>query len=340
MLKEIEETKQVVSRLYENYFKNGLFSFDADLINAMKEADEFIFLGCGSSYHACLYAKNLFINSKVPASAYVASEFSYNPIFTSKKPLFFLVSQSGETADLIKCQKIIANLKLPYCAITNRIDCSLNHHATYSLNLEALQEIAVVSTKTFSSQIILLYLLKCAYIGDVKSVVSKIYIDNTLENITAQKYIIDNVSKELLNSSYICFIGKGNGYIASKEAALKMKEISYIPSEAYPSGELKHGPIALIDDNSYVFAFVDSTRSMSIINSNSIEAETRGSKIYLVSAIANKNQTNQFSFNDLGEELNILPLVYFSQYLSYYVAKEKGLNIDKPRNLAKAITVQ
>ena len=340
MLKEIEETPRVISRLIDNYFDGNKFLFNRKMLDAIKRADDIIFLACGTSYHAALLGvKNMQYLGK-RSEAYIASEWAYYPVFTSKKPLYILISQSGETADLIRCQKIINARGSINIAITNTKGSTIERDATYSCLIFAGVEVAVASTKAFSAQVSLLTLLTAA-IENKNNIVEHLRSLNvTLEDMIERKNEIEKISECIKDSNMIFFIGRGSDYIASLEASLKMKEISYLHCDAFPGGELKHGPIAVVDKNTSLICF-DSDMSTDLpIRNNVKEIESRGAKSYVISFASLYKNGDAFSIKDAKSHLSAIPMVFFSQYLAYFVALHKGVDIDKPRNLAKSVTVE
>lgn len=340
MLKEIEETPAIISRLCTNYFNGTEFKFSKSLIRSLKSADTIIFLACGTSYHASLEGVRYMRYLGKTSEAYVASEWAYEPIIFGKKPLFILISQSGETADLIKCQKVINDYGFINVAITNTPGSSIDRESTHSLLLYAGLEVSVASTKAFSAQVALLAILVGAIENRFNVIDHLRTLMDALEKITAQKENIDLIAQKLLNYNLLFFIGRGNDLIAAKEACLKMKEITYIHSEAFPGGELKHGPIALVDHKTALIVFNCESMTNAAIRNNAKEVETRKGSIFIVSSEAVYRDGDVFSLPYVKPYIKVIPAVYFAQYLAYFVAKHKGVNIDKPRNLAKSVTVE
>lgn len=340
MLKEIEETPQVISRLLIKYFDGHNFTFDDYLLNELRNAEHITFLACGTSYHASLVGERYFRLLGKRSETFIASEWAYEPIFSNKNQVFILISQSGETADLIKCQKIINNRGMINIAITNTMASTLDREATFTLYLEAGLEVAVASTKAFSAQVTLLALLVSALFNNTSVIESLHSLNNVLLNIINRQEEIADLANEIYKYNLIFFIGRGSDYIAAKEASLKMKEITYIHSEAFPGGELKHGPIALVDNKTALLAFDSDAKTDLAIRNNAKEVETRRGHIYIISIKELAKEGDAFNVNFVSPNLSVIPMVYVSQYLAYYVAKNKKVNIDKPRNLAKSVTVE
>ena len=340
MIKEIQETPQVITRLIDNYFDGEKFLFNPKMIEAIKKSDDIIFIACGTSYHASLMGVKYMQYLGKRSEAYVASEWAYFPVFTSKKPLYILLSQSGETADLIRCQKIINSRGSINIAITNTKGSTIERNATFSCLLFSGLEIAVASTKVFSAQVCLLALLTGAIEKHTNVVTHLSVVTSALEKIIENKKDIENIASKIENASMLFFIGRGNDYIASMEASLKMKEISYMHCEAFAGGELKHGPIALVDKDTCLIAFNSDMSTNLALRNNVKEIEARGAKSFVISYSSLMKDDDAFSVDNVKTYLSTIVMVFVSQYLAYYVTLHKGHNIDKPRNLAKSVTVE
>ncbi len=340
MLKEIEETPDVIKRIIDNYFDGENFLFDKKMIEAIKKADDIIFLACGTSYHAALSGVRKMNYLGKRSEAYIASEWAYYPIFTSKKPLYILISQSGETADLLRCQQIINDRGSINIAITNTKGSTLDRESTFSCFLFAGLEVAVASTKAFSAQIALLALLTGA-IENKNNVVEHLRdLNRSLTKIISRKDEIESIAKKVEDGNMLFFIGRGQDFDAAQEASLKMKEITYLHCEAFPGGELKHGPIAVVDSNTRLIAFSSSMDTDLAIRNNVTEIESRGAKSFVITFDSLAKDGDAFVAPNVKSYLSVIPMVFVSQYLAYYVALHKGADIDKPRNLAKSVTVE
>ncbi len=340
MIKEIQETPKILKRLMDNYFDGQKFLFSKRMLDEIKRADCIVFIACGTSYHASLMGVRYmqYINKR--CEAYVASEWAYFPVFTSKKPLYILISQSGETADLIRCQKIINSRGSINIAITNTKNSTIERNASFSLLLYAGLEVAVASTKAFSAQVALLAMLTGAYEGKNNCIEHLIGLIACLNNIIENKGRVEMIASNIEHSHTIFYIGRGNDYVASLEAALKMKEITYIHCEAFPGGELKHGPIAVVDKHTSLIAF-DSDMSIDLaIRNNVKEIEARKATSFIISYESLYKDGDAFYVKNVKSYLSTIAMVFVSQYLAYFVALHKGVNIDKPRNLAKSVTVE
>ena len=340
MIKEIQETPQIISRLIDNYFDGEKFLFNPKMLEAIRKSDDIIFIACGTSYHASLMGVKYMQYLGKRSEAYVASEWAYFPVFTAKKPLYILLSQSGETADLIRCQKIINSRGSINIAITNSKSSTIERNATFSCLLFSGLEIAVASTKVFSAQVALLALLTGAIEKHTNVVTHLGVVISALNKVIEHKDEIENIASKIEDASMIFFIGRGNDYIASMEASLKMKEISYKHCESFAGGELKHGPIALVDKDTRLIAFNSDMSTNLALRNNVKEIEARGAKSYIISYASLMKDEDAFSVDNVKSYLSTIVMVFVSQYLAYYVTLHKGLNIDKPRNLAKSVTVE
>ncbi len=340
MLKEIEETPAVLTRLVDNYFDGKNFLFDKELVSVIRKAKEVVFIACGTSYHASLQGVRYMHYLNKRSEAYIASEWAYYPVFGNKNAVYVLISQSGETADLIRCQKIINSRGLVNVAITNTKGSTIDREATFSCLLYAGLEVAVASTKAFSAQVSLLALLVGAIEGHDNVIYHLQVVKEAMYEIITRKKDLEDIASEVEKANMLFFIGRGNDLDGVKEAALKMKEISYIHSEAFPGGELKHGPIAIVDKDTSTIAFISEVSTELAIRANVKEIEARGAKSFVFAAKGLYKEGDAFAVPMCKNYLAILPMVYCGQYLSYYVALHKGVNIDKPRNLAKSVTVE
>ena len=353
MLKEIHEQPTAIretigSRLSENT------KIEFDELNFTKEylsgLNKIFIVACGTAMHAGLAGKNAIEKiCKIPTEVDIASEFRYRDPIIDNKTLCIFISQSGETADTIAALKLSKANGAKTLAVTNVIGSSITREADYSIYTHAGPEIAVASTKAYTSQVVLLNILalyfaeilencdkKNEYKKDILELPKK--IEETLESCKN----IDEFAKEVYQEHDVFFLGRGIDETVAKEGSLKLKEISYIHSESYAAGELKHGPIALIENGITVISIMTDSKLVEKTVSNIQEVITRGAKTMVVT---NQNvdqkmfdktivipETNPF----VSPILSVIPL----QLFAYYIAKEKGLDVDKPRNLAKSVTVE
>ncbi len=341
MLKEIEEIPSCIVRLIDNYFINEEYHFNFEMLEALQNADTITFIACGTSYHACLLGKHYMEKIGKHSEAYIASEWAYFPHFNNReKEVFILVSQSGETADVITCLQNINKNNYKSITITNTKGSTLERDATWSCLLYAGVEIAVASTKAYTSQVALLYLLSSAIVHNTSSI--KILKNNNvaLNNIINQKEQIKEIAYKIKNVNDAFFLGRGTDYYVALEASLKLKEITYIHSEAFPGGELKHGPLALIEKNTPVFGFITLPEISAAMRGNFSEVKARNAKVYSIVTknLATKDDT--IVIDNLNRDISALAIVMVAQYLAYYAALARNKDIDKPRNLAKSVTVE
>lgn len=340
MLKEIEEADKCVKLLLDNYSDGNKFLFEEEMMQEIRRADNLVFLACGTSYHACLLGSRFFRNAGKVSDVYIASEWAYNPYSSSKKTVYLLMSQSGETADLIHCLSIIKNQGGTIITITNTQGSTLSRSANYTVLLYAGIEVAVASTKAYVAQVSALALMASSLNGETS------VLEDLKQVITAQQNIIDNhqkikeIADLVASKNDVYFLGRGPDYDLALECSLKLKEITYIHSEAFPGGELKHGPIALIEKDTPVIGFISDAKTAAAMRSNLHEVSARGARVIIVSSRETAIDGDDIIVADVVAYLSPLVKVIFGQYLAYYVALKRGLNIDKPRNLAKSVTVE
>ena len=341
MLKEIEEIENVVRRLCLSYFDGDNFTFNRRLMNDLHYCDSVIFLGCGTSYHASLVGARFFRKQGIDASVFIASEWAYYPQIPGKNPFIILLSQSGETADLIHCMRIVKEKKIKSLVITNTKGSTLERSCDYSILLNAGLEVSVASTKAYSAQVAALALLTSALKKRTKvidelnqccKIISEIRVKN--------KDKIKAMAEKLKDNQHLFFLGRGYDYDFSLEASLKLKEISYIHSEAFPGGELKHGPIALIDKNTPVIIFITDPNTAASMRNNIQEVKARGADVYVVSTKKLSKDTDFIVVDEYPIYLSSVAISSIAFYFAYFVSVAKGFNVDKPRNLAKSVTVE
>jgi glucosamine--fructose-6-phosphate aminotransferase (isomerizing) len=340
MLKEIEESPEVVKRIADNYFDDNHFLFDDVLLQKMKEADQLIFLACGTSYHAAMVGRRYFEEIGKTCRVYIASEFAYYPEVKGENPLFIVISQSGETADLIRCVQLIKQRGNPLLTITNTKGSSLDRASDFTLLLYAGMEIAVASTKAYIAQVGLLALLRAALMGNNDILTDFIQVIAGMKNIIDSRDDIETIAQQIMSAPSAFFLGRGLDYDVAVEASLKLKEITYIHSEAFPGGELKHGPIALISKNVPVIAFISDPITAAALRSNLEEVKARGALVYTISNLALAKEDDAFITPNVKVYLSPLLKVIVAQYISYFAALHLNRDIDKPRNLAKSVTVE
>ena len=279
--------------------------------------------------------------AKIPCEVHIASEFAYNMPILSKKPLFIFISQSGETADL---RAVLVNIKAKgyrSLTITNVKTSTLAREADHYVEIHAGPEIAVASTKAYTAQIailaILSYSLSDKHINLYKEL-SKVAI--SMENIIDRREYIEEFVKEYLTKRNCFYIGRGIDYYSCLEASLKLKEISYIQTEGFAAGELKHGTIALIEQDTPVVAIISQRSIGKNTRSNLNEVKSRGAKTLVISTKGVHHEEDQIVVDDVFELFSPILTVLPAQFIAYYAALHRGYDIDKPRNLAKSVTVE
>ncbi|MEC1260337.1 glutamine--fructose-6-phosphate transaminase (isomerizing) [Bacillus swezeyi] len=349
MLKEIDEQPLVMRKIIQTYQdENGKLSVPGDVANAVAEADRVYIIACGTSYHAGLVGKQ-FIETwaKVPTEVHVASEFSYNMPLLSEKPLFIFISQSGETADSRAVLVQVKKLGHKALTLTNVPGSTLSREADYTLLLNAGPEIAVASTKAYTAQIAVLAIL-AAVTAESRGkelgfdLVKELgIIGNAMEALCDQKDEMEMIAREYLTvTRNAFFIGRGLDYFVCLEGSLKLKEISYIQAEGFAGGELKHGTIALIEDGTPVIALATQEHVNLSIRGNVKEVTARGANPCVISLKGLEEADDRFVLPEVHPELAPLVSVIPLQLIAYYAALHRGCDVDKPRNLAKSVTVE
>lgn len=349
MLKEIDEQPIVMRKIIREYQdEKGELKLDQDVRQAMKKADRIYIIAAGTSSHAGLVGKEFIEKlSNIPVEVHVASEFSYNMPLLSEKPLFIFISQSGETADSRAVLVKIKELGHPALTLTNVPGSTLSREADYTLPLYAGPEIAVASTKAYTAQIAVLAILavdtaKAKGIGlDFDPLQELGIVANAIETITNQKEELEQLASDYFAATRNAFfIGRSIDYHVSQEAALKLKEISYIQAEGFAGGELKHGTIALIEEGTPVIALVTQENVNYSIRGNVQEVVARGANAMVVSLKGLEQDDDAFVLPSVHELLTPLVSVIPMQLLAYYAALHRDCDVDKPRNLAKSVTVE
>ncbi|MFL2552631.1 MAG: glutamine--fructose-6-phosphate transaminase (isomerizing) [Gammaproteobacteria bacterium] len=353
MHKEIYEQKPILKEMTSRYVGTNkilpnIFGPGTDKI--LENIDHIHFVACGTSYHASLVAKDWIEEyTTITCTAEVASEYKYKKINVLPKTLFVSISQSGETADTISSLK--KALKLKYSntlAICNVAESTLTRLSKLVFLMNAGPEISVASTKAFTSQLFTLLLLTIVIsrkFGNIESrMVKDIYkISEIIDSLYKLETDIKKISTKFKNKEHTIFLGKGTSYPIALEAALKLKEISYIHASAYHSGELKHGPLALVDKKMPVVCFLPDNHLARLVLSNLAEVEARQGQTFIFTnkKIPKKNKKVEIIKMPDCPDL-IAPILYIipAQLLSYHVALRKKTDVDKPRNLAKSVTVE
>ena len=351
MLKEIDEQPNVMRKLSQVYLNDdGQPIINQELLDAIKAADRLYIVAAGTSYHAGLVGAKLFESlANVPTEVHVSSEFAYNQPLLSDHPFFIFLTQSGETADSREVLLNVNEQKFPSLTITNVPNSTLSREATYTLLLHAGPEIAVASTKAYTAQIALEAILAKA-LGDadnqsaakdfnVKKQLA--LVANGMQGLVDEKKSFEAIAKaDLLHTPNAFYIGRGLDYAVSLETALKLKEISYVQAEGFASGELKHGTIALIEKDTPVIGIITQANTASLTRSNLQEVAARGAKTITIVSEGLAKDGDTIVLPAVDERLTALLSVVPGQLLAYYTSLTKGLDVDKPRNLAKSVTVE
>lgn len=351
MLKEIDEQPSVMRRLSKEYFNDDAdVKVDANIVQSVAQSDRIYILAAGTSYHAGLVGKNIIEKyTDIPVEVGIASEFGYHFPKLSKKPFFIFLSQSGETADSRVVLKQVNQLGLPSLTITNVAGSTLSREATYTMLLKAGPEIAVASTKAYTAQVAVQAILAKA-VGEYLKIAAAIDFDlkrqlalvaEGMQEIVDGKEKINSLAKKYLATTRNAFyIGRGVDYAVALEGALKLKEVSYIQTEGFAAAELKHGTIALIENGVPVVTLINDPATADLTRGNIQEVESRGANVITIVAKKFAKATDDIILPDVDYYLSPLVTVVPAQLLAYYASKNKGLDVDKPRNLAKSVTVE
>ena len=351
MLKEIDEQPTVMRKLISAYTDDkGQVSVDADIVKAVQEADRLYILAAGTSYHAGYASKRMLEElTDTPVELGIASEWGYAMPLLSKKPLFIFISQSGETADSRQVLVKANQMGIPSLTVTNVPGSTLSREANHTMLLHAGPEIAVASTKAYTAQIATLAFLAKA-VGDAnaseKAAASDLVhelsiVAQSIESTLSEKELIDNKVRGLLETTRNAFyIGRGQDYYVAMEASLKLKEISYIQCEGFAAGELKHGTISLIEDGTPVLALLSDEVLASHTRGNISEVVARGAKVLTIAEENVAKEGDDIVLNQVHPYLSPISMVVPTQLIAYFATLHRGLDVDKPRNLAKSVTVE
>ena len=356
MAKEIEEQPTTIKNCINEYIDK--INNDINIYNfpwEIKEISSITLIGCGTAYHSCLMAKYWFEeNTSLEVTIDIASEFRYRKNRFKSDTLYVFVSQSGETADTYAALDLCNKQNMKTCSVVNVIESSIARESKFVLPIHCGPEIGVASTKAFMGQMLVLYILvlKLGILRkdlDKKLYVSKVKELKILPKLVEQTLLIENkiqtVSSSFTDAKGSMFLGRGFSFPIALEGALKLKELAYVHAEGYPAGEMKHGPLALIEDGMPVVVLAPRDSYYTKTISNMQEVIARGAKVLL---ITNKNKDNVVSENiwetieveNTNDDLLPFLLTVPLQKLAYYSALKKGYDIDKPRNLAKSVTVE
>ena len=349
MLKEIDEQPGAMRKILTAYTNDQeALAIDPAIIQAMKDADRLYIIAAGTSYHAGLIGKQYFEKlAGIPVEVHISSEFGYNMPLLSKNPLFLFITQSGETADSRQVLVKIKSLGYPTITMTNVPGSTLSREADHTLLLHAGPEIAVASTKAYTAQVAVLAIT--AYVV-AKQLNKEIDFDlrqelsivaNAIQTLIDSKDEMEQIAKEYLETTRNAFfLGRNLDFYVSLEGALKLKEISYIQAEGFAGGELKHGTIALIEEGTPVFA-IATQKSVSLnIRGNVKEVVARGAHPCIISMEGTEEEGDRLVLPPVHELLTPIVSVVPLQLIAYYASLHRGCDVDKPRNLAKSVTVE
>lgn len=352
MLKEIDEQPAVMRKLIATYAnEDGTMKVDQDIIKGIQEADRIYIIAAGTSYHAGFGAKMMLESlTNTPVELGLASEWGYDMPLLSQKPFFIFLSQSGETADSRQVLVKVNELELPSLTVTNVPGSTLSREATYTMLIGAGPEIAVASTKAYTGQIATLAFLAKA-VGEAEGEVKAKEFDlvkelslvaQSIEATLSEKDEIAAIVADLLPTTRNAFyIGRKQDYYVAMEASLKLKEISYIQCEGFAAGELKHGTISLIEKGTPVLALISNNEEVAAhTRGNVMETVARGASAITIVEEGVAREDDTIVVNQVHPYLSAISMVIPTQLIAYYASMQRGLDVDKPRNLAKAVTVE
>ena len=355
MSKEIFEQSSTIKKCISEYTDSikkdiNIYNFPID----PKKINKVILIGCGTAYHSCLVAKYWFEElTSIDVEIDIASEFRYRNLKFNPNNLYIFVSQSGETADTAAALDICKKNKVKTCSIVNVVESTIARNSDWVLPIHAGPEIGVASTKAFLGQLIVLYILTLK-LSIVRGDIDKNNYDTNVENLQKLSDSIKNtlkleseiqlMAREFLDAKGSMFLGRGNSFPVALEGALKLKELSYLHAEGYPAGEMKHGPLALIEEGLPVIVIAPKDKYYEKTLSNTQEVIARGGKIFFITDNNKRLLSTNIRFKlrvpRVDSLLSPLLLTIPLQLLAYHVALLKNCDIDKPRNLAKSVTVE
>lgn len=354
MLKEIHEQPVAVRETMNSYVHDRRITFEDVDESVLAGLERIYIVGCGSAYHAGLAGKAVLESlTDLPVEIDLASEFRYRDPKLVRNSMVIIISQSGETADSLAALRLAREKGVPVLSVVNVVGSSIARESDWCVYTHAGPEISVATTKAYSAQLIVLYLLAIR-IGELKGTISEEYsaelldamlkLPDQIARLLEDKERIQWFASKYASARDIFFIGRGLDYAVSMEGSLKLKEISYIHSEAYAAGELKHGTISLIEDGILVVGILTQQALFEKTVSNMVEVKSRGAYLMAVTSYGNYSIEDTANFcvyipktdEHFMASLAVIPL----QLLAYYISVAKGLNVDKPRNLAKSVTVE
>ena len=356
MAKEIEEQPTTIKNCINEYIDRinssiNIFNFPWKT----NEISSITLIGCGTAYHSCLMAKYWFEQlTSINVSVDIASEFRYRKNRFNNETLYIFVSQSGETADTYAALDLCNKNKMKTCSVVNVVESSIARESKFVLPIHCGPEIGVASTKAFLGQMLVLYIF-CLKIGKMRNDINKrVYLEKikslfNLSKLTKKSLEteskIESICNSFVNIKGSMFLGRGYSFPIALEGALKLKELAYIHAEGYPAGEMKHGPLALIEEGMPVVVLAPRDQYYKKTISNMQEVIARGAKVLLITnkskdEIYSENIWEKIEVENISDDLLPFLITVPLQKLAYYSALKKGYDIDKPRNLAKSVTVE
>lgn len=349
MAKEIDEQPAVMRKIIQNYQnEHGKLEMDPEILDSILSSDRIYIVACGTSYNAGWVGKQLLEKTTgIPTEVHLSSEFGYNMPLLTEKPFFIFLSQSGETADSRQVLVQVNEMGYPSLTLTNVPGSTLSREAQFTLLLHAGPEIAVASTKAYTAQIAVMSILaeltaKAKGLPVEIDVVHELAIvASAIESVIDDKEIFEQLSLTHLSTSRNAFyIGRGIDYYLVMEASLKLKEVSYVQTEGFAAGELKHGTIALIEDNTPVISIITDRKTAGHTRGNAHEVISRGAHSMIISMDGLNQPEDAYVLPKVHELLTPLVSVIPTQLIAYYTSLHRGNDVDKPRNLAKSVTVE
>lgn len=349
MLKEIDEQPAVIRKIIQAYQnEQGELSIDPAILTALQDADRLYIIAAGTSYHGGLIGKECFEKiAGISVEVHISSEFGYNMPLLSEKPIFMFLTQSGETADSRQVLVKIKELGYPTITMTNVPGSTLSREADHTLLLHAGPEIAVASTKAYVAQVAVLMVTASVFAQsqgktlDFDVVKELGIVANAVQVIVDSKEEMEEIAKEFLATTRNAFfIGRNVDFYVSQEGALKLKEISYIQAEGFAGGELKHGTIALIEEGTPIIALATQQAVSLNIRGNVKEVVARGANPCIIAMEGHEEEGDRYVLPKVNELFAPLVAVIPLQLISYYAALHRDCDVDKPRNLAKSVTVE
>lgn len=344
MQKEIHQQPQVLKEILKHAVIDGAYTFDKEFIKRLKNANRVAIIAAGTSYHAGLVVAHVFEQfAKKQIDVLVASEFTYGNRLIDSNDVFMFFSQSGETADSRSALQKVKQFGATTMTLTNVKSSTLARESDFNFEIHAGVEVAVASTKAYVAQIATMIGVLHAYLGKDSAEFAAIIEQSSdlIATIILQSSIFSTYAKnDLKDTANAFYIGRQLGYALAVEAALKLKEVSYIQTEGFAAGELKHGTIALIEEGTPVIAFITDEKTAKLTRSNIEEVKARGASLFIISGVEYSHPTDDYIVNSKNELVLAIAMIVTSQLIAYHTAVLRGCDVDMPRNLAKSVTVE